>query len=293
MSEKTAAEIVKEQRERIKVTSVTVDDPDTSKMENTETENQEAEVTADDENNDAESIETTTEAEAQTEVEETEGEVEASEEKQAELEKAKKEAATKEEKDKIQRRIDREVAKRKALEQEIADLKKKLEAQPDKNLTEEEVEKRAEEKANAKNAEKEFVNACNRLAEAGTKLDDKFNEKIQDLAEDIGPIPGMMIGILDDLENGAAVLKHLTEDHDLAEKIYGMTPAKMGVELAKLGSKIAKPAAKQISKAPTPPNNLGGGSRKSNIQLNDKMSDKEWIERRNQQLREKGKFQLL
>lgn len=285
----TPAEIAEEQRKKINVVSTNEAlEATEEKEESTEEASEEKE---DDKTNDDKSIETP-ETKEEKEVEAKEEEVEASEEKEEQLEEEKKAAETQAEKDKIQRRIDREVAKRKALETQIAELQKQLEAKPDAKLTEEEVEKRANDKAAKAVAEKEFVQACNRLADAGNKLDKKFNEKIQDMAEDIGPIPTAMIGILDDLDNGADVLKHLAEDHELALKMYGYSPAKMGVELAKLSTKIATPTKKPISKVPNPPNPVGGNSR-ANVQLNDKMSDKEWIRERQKQLREKGKLHLL
>jgi hypothetical protein len=221
-------------------------------------------------------------------IEAKEEQIEKSEKTEEELEIEKKEAQTQKEKDRIQRRIDKEVAKRKDLENRIKELETKLAAKDDEVLTEEDVEKRAEEKAANKVIEREFIAACNRLADAANKIDKDFKKKIDAIAEDIGPIPGQMIGILDDLDNGGAVLSYLANHVDDAETIYALSPAKMAVELTKLSTKIInekKPVHKDISKVPDPGESLGGGQNRTNsIVLSDKDPMEDWIRKRNEQV---------
>lgn len=287
MAEKTVAELREEERKNIEVAT------NDSEPEKTDEE-------ADNEDTDDKGDEGKEIDKQEEKIEETENkeeQVENSEDKQKELEEQQRQAKTQEERDKFQKRIDREVAKRKALEDEIKLLRSQLAAQPEKTLTEEEVERRAAEKAAEKDAEREFTKACNRLADSGNKANKDFDVKIKDMADDIGPIPGQMIGILDDLENGAEVLLKLTEDHDLAEKMYSYSPAKLGVELTKLSASIKKPVeTKQRSNAPKPPDPVGANGTNNNslaAPLSDKDDIETWIAKRNKSLREKGKLHLV
>lgn len=198
--------------------------------------------------------------EKEVEVVATDEAVEEVEDKIDELKDEKKEAKTQADKDRIQRRIDREVAKRKALEDEVKTLRAQLAAKPDdeKTLTEDDVETRANRKALELKAQEDFVRDCNKLAKDATKLDTNFKKKVDAMAEDVGPIPSQMIGILSDLDNGGAVLNYLTDNVDEAEEIYALSPAKMGLRLAKIEEKLAKKPEKKISKVPNPIDPVGG-----------------------------------
>lgn len=210
-----------------------------------------------------------------------------------ELEAAKEEAKTNAERARIQRRIDKEVAKRKELETQIVELRKALEAkvaEGEVTLTEEDVETRAEAKANMKLAEKKFTEDCNKLQSEAVKLDKDFDKKIKAVADDIGPIPSLMIGVLADLDNGGAVLNYLANDPDEAERIYTLanSPAKMAVELAKLSNKvIPKKETKAVSKVPAPITPVGGSKVNTDEVLSDKADMKEWIRIRNKQIKER------
>jgi hypothetical protein len=163
--------------------------------------------------------------------------------------------------DRMQRRIDEAVASAKAAKDELAAFRN---ANPDTKLSEEEVESRAEAKAaerlaaqKVKDLQTEFDNTCERLQKEATKLDPQFYEKIVDISDQFGPIPSFMIGVLDDFDNGAEVLAHITNDDELAEKIWDLKfkPAKMTKELVLISNKLTdakKPAKKQISKVPDP-----------------------------------------
>lgn len=202
--------------------------------------------------------------------EEVETQIEEHEETEEELAAAKEAAKTDREKDKFQKRIDREVAKRKDLERQLKEANAKLAADPDKEnaLTEEEVEKRAEEKATAKQLRREFEQASDRLFKAAVKTDKEFQTKINALADDIGFIPSHMIGILDDLDNGGDILVYFTGNADEAQEIYEMSPAKAAVKLAKLSAKLetaAKPKPKEISKVPDPAETIKGGNKSPDV----------------------------
>lgn len=176
--------------------------------------------------------------------------------------------------DRMQRRIDEAIAAKKTAEDE---LKKFKEANPDVKLTEEEVEAKAEAKATAKLAAKnvadiqeKFDNACAKLAKDATKIDKDFDDKVNDMAEQFGPIPSFMIGVLEDFDNGAEVLAHIVNDDDVAEKIYNLktSPAKMTKELVAISNKLIeakKKPRKEISKVPDPVEPVNGNRHVSTV----------------------------
>lgn len=193
-------------------------------------------------------------AEETTEVEVTEDSDEVKElKKQLEKERAK-----------FEKRINKKTAESKEMATKLIEAEKIIAAKSAEDgdkLTRAEVDKEIEEKAEAKVAQREFVNACNRLAENAKKLDKDFDKKITQLSEDVAPLPGYMIGILDDLDNGGAVLKYFTENADEYEEVIALAPPKMAVKLAKLSSKIesdSKVPPKKISKVPDPVTPVGG-----------------------------------
>lgn len=169
--------------------------------------------------------------------------------------------------DRMQRRINEAIAAKKTAEDE---LKKFKEANPDVKLTEEEVEAKAEAKAaiklaakNAADIQTNFDNACAKLAKDATKIDKDFSNKVEDMADQFGPIPSFMIGVLEDFDNGAEVLSTLVNDDDLAEKIYNLktSPAKMTRELVIISNKLIeakKKPKKEISKVPDPVEPVNG-----------------------------------
>jgi hypothetical protein len=198
---------------------------------------------------------------------EEEGEVDPpeneTEEQKAEREaKEKIEAKAARKQDRMQRRIDKAVAAQKAAETEIARLKAQIEADPDKKLTEEEVEAKAEALAIKKAKDKEladlqsnFEKDCDDLAKAASKVDKEFNDKIHELADDIGPIPSFMIGVLADMDNGGEVLAYIANDDELAEDIWKARPTKMTKMLVEISTKLAdakKKPKKQISRVEAP-----------------------------------------
>jgi len=206
--------------------------------------------------------------------EEGEEKVELTAEQKAEKEKQERIAAkAKRKEDRVQKRFNDLTAKANAAEAEVARLKAQLDADPDKKLTAEEVKTMAAELAKQQIADKEleevkakFQKDCDKLQAAANKLDTEFDNKINDIATDVGPIPSFMIGILTDLENGAEVLVTIANDDELADKIYKLSPAKMTKELVDISNKLEadkKKPKKQISKVPDPVEPVKG-SRASN-----------------------------
>lgn len=282
MADKTQSELAAEQREKIKsnVPAETVE-----KETNDKNNDAEGEV-ADEEANEEANDESGEEGEEVAE----EGSKEAVEGAEAaETDDVKKLKKTIE---RLQRRVDKKTGSEATLRTELKTAKAALEAKQAEGevvLTDEEVERRANLKADEKVAAKEFTRACNRLLDEAVKVDKKFETKIAALAEDIGEIPSQMIGILDDLDNGGAVLAHLANNDDEAEAIWSLPLAKMTLRLAKLSDKLeteAKAAKKKpISQVPSPNEPIGGGGVQPKFDAaNTKMSTKEWIEKRNKQV---------
>lgn len=269
---KSKQELNKEEREKIDVTV----------SSKTGDEDEEKEVEVKEEVSDEDKSETDDDASS------TDDEGQSSDEEKKEEIEAK--AKTKEDRrqERMQRRIDKATAEAKAARAEAEDLKRQLAAKPDdeKVLTEDEVEKRAEVKAVQKAAERAFVADCNKLAEEAEKIDKDFTKKINILTEDIGPIPSQMIGILSDLDNGAKILTYLTENEDVAEDIWKLSPAKMALQLSKLSLKLNKKPTKEISKAPEPNKGLGGKGGQNDV-LHDKMPMDEWVAKRNRDVAER------
>src|SRR5882757_1870825 len=190
--------------------------------------------------------------------------------------------------ERMQKRIDTLTAKTRTTETENAELKKLLDAKKEDGsltLTEEEVERRAELKAEEKLGARQFQKAVDSLAKGANALDKEFNKNIKIVTDEIALLPPVMIGILEDLENeagknvGAEVLVYLSKNIDAYEDIYSLSEGRMALKLQNLANKITKKAARPVSQVPAPNIPVGG----NNVQspLNDKMSDDEWIAKRN------------
>ena len=190
--------------------------------------------------------------------------------------------------ERMQKRIDTLTAKTRTTETENAELKKLLDAKKEDGsltLTEEEVERRAELKAEEKLGARQFQKAVDTLAKGANALDKEFNKNIKIVTDEIALLPPVMIGILEDLENeagknvGAEVLVYLSKNIDAYEDIYSLSEGRMALKLQTLANKITKKPAKPVSQVPAPNKPVGG----NNVQspLNDKMTDDEWIAKRN------------
>lgn len=221
--------------------------------------------------------------------EEKKEEIEVKEKTAEELEAEKAAAKTTRERDRVQKRIDKITAEKAALLKELEEVKAKLEAKAKEGevvLTEDDIKKEAERIANEKIALKEFNQACDRIADAGVKADKDFNKKVKEMADDIGPIPSQMIGMLDDLDNGGEVLSYLTNNVDEAEEIYSLPMGKMASRLAKISTKLIKPP-KQVSKVPAPNEPVNANNKNNETVLSDKDDMDTWVRKRNKQVMER------
>lgn len=213
-------------------------------------------------------------------------------------------AKAKRKEERVQKRIDKAVAAQRTAENEVIRLKEQLAANPDKKLTEEEVQNRAEIIANEKVAAKEverlqieFNKACDKLQDAGNKLDKEFTPKVNEMAAELGPIPSRIIGILADLDNGAEVLKFMVDDIDEAEKLYDLKdrPERLAIALVRIADKLEaakKPEKKQISQVPDPVRPVNG-SRVNTTQITAKDTTPagmdNYVRKRQQQMEQRRK----
>lgn len=244
-------------------------------------------------------VETTTETTEETTTETTQETVDTNNETienneatQQQLEADKAAATSAAEKARIQKRIDKLTAKNKTLEDENKALKAQIEAKPDAKLTEEEVERRANQKTQEQVTQREFANSVNRLFKAATKIDKNFEKNINELVEELGGvaeygIPGSMIGILDDddFENAGDILVYFSKPENQEEylEIRELPIAKMGTRLARLSDKLknaAKTPPKEISKTPAPIK-PPGGNQSASIVITGKESMDDFIRKRN------------
>lgn len=160
-----------------------------------------------------------------------------------------------------ERRIDKLTKERNELQQELEALRKQREEQPVEGLTEEEVERRAEALAQQRLAERALANDSNKLLKQAQKSDERFDDNVADMAEELGNIPQNMIYILAnelDHDNGGEVLAYLASNIDEAEDIYRLAnnPVKMALKLNKISdtlkTKPSRKEAKPRSNAPAP-----------------------------------------
>lgn len=203
--------------------------------------------------------------------------------------------------ERLQKRVGRTVGERDDIKKELRDTKAALEAKVadgTQALTEEEVNRRAQNIANQELSVREFNRAQEKLVDEATKLDKDFMKKINDVAANVSPIPPFIIEALNDLDNGGAVLNHFANNEDDYEEIVTMiaerkSPIKVLGKLNKLSEKLiqdAKPKPKKISNAPNPPK-APGGNTKTPDTLPQKPTDnmKEFVRVRNKQIEEKRK----
>jgi len=250
----------------------------------------------DDEEDDEEDEDEDDEEDASAKVEET-AEVKAEREKQEKIA-----AKAQRKQDRMQARIDEATAKAKAAEAEVARLTAQLEADPEKRLTAEEIEARAkaiaaEEKRtnDLKQLQADFDASCEVLQKDAKKIDKDFDIKVNEMAEQFGPIPSFMIGVLSDLDNGGEVLAKIAADDDIAEEVYGMAnkPTKLTkklVELSKELSDAKKPKPKKFSKVPDPVEPVNG-SRSNSITITeaDTKNMESYVAKRTRQMEERRK----
>lgn len=200
------------------------------------------------------------------------------------------------------RRIAQLTARLREKEQQPTKVEEKVEAETvDPNEFERRVALAAEERAQIK----AFNDACNETAEQGKKLFPDFGEKITALTKLVDTTSPEAVAkynafLLASIETGEGpkLLHQLGSDLNEAERILGLSPVKMAVELAKLSTKTATGGSgtgTSVSGAPKPISPVGQrGAQLSDIdpgdpERADSLPVDLWMKRREEQTEKRRK----
>ncbi len=187
----------------------------------------------------------------------------------------------------LQRRIDkrtadvyRERAEKEQLAQRLAQFESKEErAEPS---IEEVVRHQAREIARMER----LNDRCNEIATQGAKEFPDFKESLQSLGQE-APLfdqrgaPTAIMQVILEADNPAKLMHHLGKNPDLAADLVDLSPTQLARKLDRLERDMGKA---QKSSAPAPLTPTKGAA--SNDDLHPGLSDQEWINRREKQLRE-------
>ena len=97
----------------------------------------------------------------------------------------------------------------------------------------------------------------------------EFGE-ILDAVKTVGMIDNNLVEIMADVGDGEKILQYLADNLDDAERIMNSNPTKRAIEIAKLHSKITAPPKRTVTNAPAPVTPIGGGTKFTGIDVNDK-----------------------
>lgn len=145
------------------------------------------------------------------------------------------------------------------LKTELDALKEGRPAEP----TDAEMERKIEERAKQKAAEKEFVDMCNTIYDQGVKDFGKreWDDTIKALQDQTGTnIPYAIVEAANEAGNAHKIFKYLADNPDIYDDLLHVGVHRMGAKLAKLSSKLEAPT-KQVSKAPPPIKPVAGATK--------------------------------
>lgn len=169
---------------------------------------------------------------------------------------------------------------------------------------ESEVERRATEKAHAIAAAKIFNDACNNIVEVGKKEYKDWDESLKNLnlvgaiGKDVSP---EFLETVVELKNPAAILHHLGQNLEEAERVANLPPKKMALEMARIEAKLNTPAPVvaapviPVSTAPAPVIPVSGATKTTPLDINDPgVASADWYELRNKQVLERqGRYRRV
>jgi len=204
---------------------------------------------------------------------------------------------------KLRERIAKLTAKNKELEARAV-------APPTSNdtaaITARQIEERAEQRAREIATQNEFNARTSRVLEAGKSDFPDFLEKVESLRSAVldpteptattryaGLINGILETAEDDPKVSAKLIHLIGSDPEVAERLAGLSPVRLGKELAKMAE---QPPVEPASKVAKPPSVVVGGRAPSHIPIDpadagraDQLSMREWMARRNAQVAENRK----
>ena len=153
---------------------------------------------------------------------------------------------------------------------------KRLAARADKAAKEAAQRWRAEQEAISRRAK------FDERVEAFAKTVEDYHEVVTDST----PVSEAMADAIMDSDEAGALMYYLGQNPEVARKLFYLTPAKAGRELARLEDKIvterAQRAAKPVSQAPPPPPKIDAQdpspkAKSTSDPDSDKLTDKEWF----------------
>lgn len=121
----------------------------------------------------------------------------------------------------------------------------------------EQTERLVEQRAQQKAAEQALAGKTKSVIDDGYKEYGRaaFDEAAQTLAEDTGPAFNHIRDALLEIPDSHRLVKHLADNPDISSDLAGLSPARLGVALARVAEEI-RPKPKAISKAPPPPSTI-------------------------------------
>lgn len=162
-------------------------------------------------------------------------------------------------------------------------------------LTEQEIERRAEEKAVQMSQAAAFNKACDEIVATGKKdFATTWDEAVRNLgmvgAIGQGSNPAFLETAIE-LKNPAAILNHLGKNLEEAERIAKLPPTKMAMEMARvealLNAPTPAPVLPPVSQAPAPVIPVGGAAKPGTPDISDpNVSSSDWFELRAKQVEE-------
>lgn len=161
-------------------------------------------------------------------------------------------------------------------------------------LDEAEFNKRVELTARQLSQQERFNAQCNQVSEVGRKEFPDFNDAVQTLnSASVLFAPGtttptalMEAALATDSPH--QVLYELAKDPELAQSLLSLSPAQLGVKLAKMTIGSPAPTVRPISKAP-PPASIPEGTAKYVGEPSDDDDDDTYFEKRKRQIAERKK----
>ncbi|MDN7825101.1 hypothetical protein QZN01_20830 [Burkholderia cenocepacia] len=149
------------------------------------------------------------------------------------------------------------------------------------HMTQEELDRVAEDLANRKLSEKETRQAVVRIEQSGRQAYQNFDEAMGQFELIGGFTPGFFAAV-SRLENAHEILYSLSTDLDRAAELMALDPVSQGLELARLAP-TAQRSGQQLTRAPEPIESLNG--RAPGLDKDpDQMDNDEWFAMREKQV---------
>lgn len=195
----------------------------------------------------------------------------------------------------LKRRVDRltreRYEERARHDAEVARLRESV-AKPEgeaPQLTQEEVERRAEEKAKHIAEARAFNERCDKVFNDGKKLYPTFAEDLRTVASEVGPLfdkdnqPTTLMRSILDSEEPHKVFKYLADNPDVAAEIADLPERQQFRRLVKLETEIGEATRPKPSNAPKPVAPVRGGAASGSPDPD--KDPQAWIDWRNKQAR--------